>query len=367
MTHKISADMLFIDEDITKASTLPSAFYTGKEYFEASKEKIFARSWHLAASLEVIKTPGQTFPFTLLPGSLDEPLLLTRDTNDIVHCISNVCTHRGNIVCEHGGIEKSLRCRYHGRRFELNGKFSGMPEFENVQDFPSERDHLRQLPFSTWGGFLFTALFPKFSFREAFGQMIERISWLDPSDFHYSSHHSKDYLVNANWALYCENYLEGFHIPFVHASLNQILDYGTYAYEIYPYSNLQIGYARAGEETFRIPQTSPDFGKHIAAYYYWIFPNLMLNFYPWGLSINIVKPLNVNQTKVSFLTYISDQEKFEQGVAAMTDRVEREDEAIVENVQRGVRSRLYENGRYSPTKEKGTHHFHRLIAQFMQD
>ncbi|HUM46984.1 MAG TPA: aromatic ring-hydroxylating dioxygenase subunit alpha [Chitinophagales bacterium] len=358
--------MLHIDEDITQASTLPSEFYTDKKYFEWSKEKIFARTWHLAASLEEVKTPGQTFPFTLLPGSLDEPLLLTRDNDDQLHCISNVCTHRGNIVCERGGIEKNLRCRYHGRRFSLDGKFTGMPEFEEVKNFPSEKDNLAPVPFETWGGFAFASLFPAFSFGEAFGDMISRIPWLDPSDYRFSSHHSKDYLVNANWALYCENYLEGFHIPFVHASLNQVLDYGSYAYEIYQYSNLQIGYARAGEDTFKIPPSSPDFGKHIAAYYYWMFPNIMFNFYPWGLSVNVVKPLSVSQTKVSFLTYIADQEKFEHGVAAMTDRVEREDEAIVENVQRGVRSRLYDSGRYSPTKEKGTHHFHRLIARFMQ-
>lgn len=358
--------MFHIHEDITQASTLPSQFYTSKEYYEWSKEKIFARSWQFATTLETVKTPGQVFPFTLLPGCLDEPLLFTRDADDRLHCVSNVCTHRGNIVCEHGGIEKSLRCRYHGRRFGLDGKFAGMPEFETVKDFPAANDDLTAVPFKTWGGFLFASLFPAFSFNEAFGEMLDRIPWLNPSDYHFSANHSKDYLVQANWALYCENYLEGFHIPFVHASLNQLLDYNAYAYELYPYANLQIGYARAGEESFKIPQSSPDYGKHIAAYYFWIFPNLMFNFYPWGLSVNVVKPLSASQSKVSFLTYIANQEKFEKGVAAMTDRVEREDEAIVENVQRGVHSRLYDKGRYSPTKEQGTHHFHRLIAKYMQ-
>ncbi len=358
--------MLHIDDDITRASTLPVSFYTDKEYFELAKEKIFARSWQLAGTLDDVKTPGQVHPFTLLPGCLDEPLLLTRDADDQLHCMSNVCTHRGNLICEHGGIEKNLRCRYHGRRFNLDGKFTGMPEFEQVKNFPSAKDDLRPVAFETWGGYLFASLFPAFSFTDAFGEMVNRIPWLNPSHYCFSAHHSKDYLVNANWALYCENYLEGFHIPFVHASLNQVLDYGKYAYEIYQYSNLQLGYAKAGEETFRIPEHSPDHGKHIAAYYYWVFPNMMFNFYPWGLSVNIVKPLAPAQSKVSFLTYIADQEKFERGVAAMTDRVEREDEAIVENVQRGVRSRLYDSGRYSPTKERGTHHFHQLIARFMQ-
>ena len=358
--------MLSINPDITKAETLPTDFYTSKEYFEQAKARIFTRSWQFAADAGEVKTPGQTFPFTLLPGYLDEPLLLTRDANDQLHCISNVCTHRGNIVCENGGIEKNLRCRYHGRRFSLDGKFLSMPEFEGVKDFPSEKDDLTKVTFEQWGGFIFASLFPAFRFEEAFGEMMNRISFLNPGNFSFSAHHSKDYLVNAHWALYCENYLEGFHIPYVHASLNKLIDYTSYASEIYRYSNLQLGYARAGEEVFDIPKSSPDHGRHIGAYYYWIFPNLMFNFYPWGLSVNVVKPIAVNQCKVSFLTYIADQEKFERGAANMIDRVEREDEAIVENVQRGVSSRLYRSGRYSPTREKGTHHLHQLIAEFLK-
>jgi choline monooxygenase len=356
---------LHIHSDITRAETLPSGFYTGREYFEWSRDKIFARSWQWLANLEEVKTPGQTFPVTMLPGYLDEPLLFTRDQEDQLHCISNVCTHRGNLVCEKGGFEKNLRCRYHGRRFNLDGSFIAMPEFEGVENFPSAKDDLPKVPFETWGGYLFASLFPAFSFKEAMGEMMERISFLNPENYLFSAHHSKEYLVNANWALYCENYLEGFHIPFVHASLNQLIDYGNYTTEIYRYSSLQLGYARAGEEIFDLPTSSPDYGKRIGAYYYWIFPNLMFNFYPWGLSINVVRPLHPNQTKVSFLTYIADQEKFERGAMSMIDRVEREDEAIVENVQRGVRSRLYQSGRYSPSREQGTHHFHQLIAGFL--
>ncbi len=91
----------------------------------------------------------------------------------------------------------------------------------------------------------------------------------------------------------------------------------------------------------------------------------MFNFYPWGISINIVKPLAFNRTKVSYLTYVWDESKLERGAGAALDRVEREDEVIVENVQRGVGSRLYTQGRFSPKHEKGPHHFHRLLAKFL--
>ncbi|HVD51611.1 MAG TPA: SRPBCC family protein, partial [Candidatus Udaeobacter sp.] len=83
-------------------------------------------------------------------------------------------------------------------------------------------------------------------------------------------------------------------------------------------------------------------------------------------SVNVVTPLAVDRTRVSFLPFVWDAAKRESGAGAGLDRVEREDEAVVESVQRGVRSRLYDRGRYSPAREGGVHHFHRLLAEFMR-
>jgi choline monooxygenase len=176
---------------------------------------------------------------------------------------------------------------------------------------------------------------------------------------------SKDYLIQAHWALYCDNYLEGFHIPFVHEGLNKVLDYGSYATELHKYSSLQIGYSDDANETFDLPKDHIDYGKQVAAYYYWVFPNMMFNFYPWGLSVNIVKPISINRTKVSFLTYVYDHSKLHKGAGNDIDKVEREDEFIVENESKGIQSSFYKSGRFSPTREKGVHHFQRLIAQFL--
>ena len=178
---------------------------------------------------------------------------------------------------------------------------------------------------------------------------------------------SKDYLVHAHWALYCDNYLEGFHIPFVHDGLNAALDYGSYTTETYQYCNLQIGYTEDAQEVFDLPPDHIDYGKNVGAYYYWVFPNMMFNFYPWGLSVNIVKPLSIHKTKVSFISYVWDETKLDKGAGAALEKVEREDEFVVENVQHGVRSRFYKAGRFSPTREKGVHHFHSLLAKFLND
>jgi len=355
-------DRISIDPDIARASTLPSWAYADPAVLSASRERVFAPSWQLVADTDRVKVPGQVCPFTLLEGLLDEPLLLTRDREDGLHCLSNVCTHRGNLVVEGEGVEHVLRCRYHGRRFGLDGRFLSMPEFEQTEDFPSQSDDLPKIAFGTWEKFLFASLAPRTTLEETLAAVRARCAWMPVGDVVFDPGRSREYRVRANWMLYCDNYLEGFHIPYVHAGLSGVLDYGSYRTELFPSGSLQLGSAGEGEEAFALPATSPDHGQRIAAYYFWLFPNTMLNVYPWGISVNIVRPLAVDRTQVSFLSYVWDHSKLDRGAGASLDRVEREDEVIVENVQRGVRSRLYERGRYSPTREQGVHHFHRLLS-----
>ncbi|MBV6479783.1 MAG: Carnitine monooxygenase oxygenase subunit [Ignavibacteria bacterium] len=356
---------LHVAEDISAAFTISASFYTDSDYFEQSKKKIFSRCWQFTGDDENVKVPGQIYPFTLLDGFLNEPLIFSRDKSDKLHCLSNVCTHRGNILIDGNCMENNIRCRYHGRRFGLDGKFISMPEFDEVKDFPNEKDNLAVVPFEKWFNFLFVSLDPVSPLKNFAGEMFTRMAWLPLNEFRYDPYRSRDYLVKAHWALYCENYLEGFHIPFVHNSLNNALDYSGYSTELFRFSSLQTGISKSGTDIFELPADSPDYGKKISAYYFWIFPNMMFNFYPWGLSINIVKPLNPELTKVSFLTYVYDESKLDTGAGSELDKVEREDEAIVENVQRGIKSAFYDKGRYSVKRETGTHHFHSLICDFM--
>lgn len=356
----------FIDADIAKAKTIHTDFYTEKNFYDASREKIFASLWQFIGDIDLIKNSGDSYPFTLLEGYLNEPLLLTKDKQNKIHCLSNVCTHRGNLMVMQACNLGQLKCKYHGRQFSLDGKFISMPEFKEVENFPTDEDNLHQLQLHTWQKLLFTCLNPTYKFDDFFGDMMRRMEWFPAHKLQFKQEHSKDYYVDANWALYCENYLEGFHIPFVHAGLNQVLDFGEYTTEVFKYCNLQLGIGKKGDVCFELPQTSPDFGKEVAAYYFWVFPNMMFNFYPWGLSINIVEPLEISKCRVRFLTYVSDETKFEQGAGSGLNTVELEDEEVVQNVQKGIRSRFYKHGRYSVKREQGTHHFHSLIAKFMQ-
>jgi len=223
-----------------------------------------------------------------------------------------------------------------------------MPEFDGVEDFPSESDNLARIPFAEKDGFAFASVAPVADF-EMFAVGYETLH--EKTEAGLKLFATREYEVNSHWALYCENYLEGFHLPYVHKGLNQIVDYGTYKTELFRYSSLQTG---------------SDADGAVAAYYLFIFPNLMFNFYPWGTSVNVARPVSPQKTVVEFLTYLTDESKMDTGAGADLHTVELEDEAVVESVQKGIRSRFYTHGRYSPTREQGTHHFHRLIAEFME-
>ncbi len=355
----------YIDADIKKSATLPTSFYKDPAVFEAAKEAIFAPSWQVACDAKDIAKKGSVYPFEFLSPTLPEPLLFSRDHKGTLNCLSNVCTHRGNILVTEPGQKRVLSCGYHGRCFGLDGKFRSMPEFECVENFPTEKDNLANLSHGKLGPLHFASLAPKHSFDEVFGAMLDRIGWMPLDSLKLFPEHSKDYEVNAHWALYCDNFLEGFHIPYVHPALNEALDFGAYTYELFPFSNLQLGVAKEGEPCFDIPEGSVDYGKRIYAYYFWVFPNLMFNFYPWGLSLNIVRPLSIDKTAIHFRNYRFEDAEFDQTVHNL-DNTEMEDEAVVEQVQKGIQSRFYTKGRFSPTMEQGVHHFHQLVNTFLK-
>ena len=340
-----------IDPDITVAATLPGAFYSDAGAFARMKDRVFARTWQWLGTLDEVAGPESLAPRALLPAYLDLPLLLARDAEGMLRCLSNVCTHRGNILVPAPCRAKQIRCGYHSRRFDLAGRMTFMPEFKDAKNFPAPSDDLPRVAFGEWAGQGFAALDPAAPFEAFFGAALASLRHDPVSSLTYDASRDREFTVEANWALYVENYLEGFHIPFVHAGLNEVVDYGSYASELHRYSNLQLAHDKQGR---------------IAARYWWVFPNLMLNFYPWGVSLNLVEPQAIDRSRVVFRSFVWDASKLDTGAGAGLDRVEAEDEAIVEAVQRGVRSRLYTRGRYSPTRERGVHQFHRLLCEFLE-
>jgi choline monooxygenase len=351
-----------IDPDAAAAHTLHRSFYLDDDAWHATRERVFAGAWHWLGPLPDMAEPGSLHPHRLMPGLLDEPVLLARDGAGTLRALSNVCTHRAKILVDAPCKAEHIRCGYHSRRFELDGSLRFMPGFEGARNFPSASDNLPQLALHELLGHHFVSLQPQRPCEIWAAEMLQRLSWLPMRSWLPDASRARCFEFDAHWALYVENYLEGLHIPFVHPALNQALDMQQYHYELGTASVLQLALARDGEVAFEPPPGHPDHGRRVAAYYWWLFPNLMFNVYPWGLSVNVVQPLSSSRTQVLFRSFVADPTLLGQGAGAGLDTVELEDEAAVVSVQQGLRSRLYTQGRYSPQHERGTHHFHRLLG-----
>jgi len=346
--------MFHIDKDIHKAKTLPSKFYKEDRFFDLSRENIFNQSWQFICSKSDLL--GLTnYPFLHLDGLLNENLLITNNNTEL-KCISNVCTHRGHIVSDCSENSRFLQCKYHGRKFELNGTFKSMPKFTELKNFPTQDDNLKEIPLSEWNDFLFVALDPQYKISKRLAQIDSLIPKFPYGKL--SKAMNKEYLIDCHWSIYCDNYLEGLHIPYVHKGLNADIDYNTYQTNILDGIVMQTAESNNPSRSILY-----DNKEGVYAYYFFVFPNIMLNYYNWGISVNIIEPITKLKTRIKYRTYLIDGEEIPLNSSSSVEQVESEDQSVVLNVQKGVNSRYYKPGRFSPSMEKGVHYFHRFISE----
>lgn len=195
--------------------------------------------------------------------------------------------------------------------------------------------------------------------REFLGSLVPRVEPLKLAELHFFERRS--YTLKCNWKVYVDNYLDGgYHVPHLHKSLNSVLDYVDYTIENQDRFCLQsspIRPAGADATTAAVRQGH--------AYYFWQYPNFMLNWYDGVMDTNLVLPLATDRTAVIFDFCFRD---VSQASAARNrqsvevgERIQHEDVAICESVQRGLASRAYGTGRLSVRREGGEHLFHRLL------
>ena len=352
------------DPDIARAATIPARLYVDPVYLALEEERIFGRTWQLVGHAEQVAETGQF----LTTAIGDESIVVLRDGGTL-RGFHNVCLHRAGPVAYGCGRRQTLQCRYHGWTYNLKGELLHAPEMEGVEDFTPAGMHLVPIQVAQWGPLIFASLDlkapPLADFLEdiprrvaPFG--IERMRWVM----------RKDYAVACNWKVYVDNYLEGYHLPVVHPGLHKELDYAAYRVEPHRYYSLQHAPLRPVPPTARdrtyIPATPDE-----QAQYYWLFPNVMLNVYQGQMQTNAVLPQGPDRCLVVFEWYAeappvdpaTDARWME--LIRFSDEIQSEDVEICEAVQRNLRSRVYDRGRYSVKRENGVHHFHSLLHEFL--
>lgn len=357
----MSIDDYSFEARLAQAATLPSRWYTDPEILELEKRKVFGRAWQLVGRAEHVARPGDYFTASIA----DEPVIIARGEDERLRAFSNVCRHRAGPVAAGSGNRRVLQCGYHGWSYSLDGRLLGTPEFDGVECFTKETTCLPQFRVDIWGALVFVNLDSQgASLGETIEDLPSLISHYDLSSMKFAAR--KDWFVDCNWKVYVDNYLEGYHIPIVHPGLNREIDYARYRTETRNLSSIQHSPIR--ESATRLHRD--DKASKNEAQFSWVFPNLMLNVYPDNYSTNVIVPLGPERTLTVFEWYFRDPDRDEvqeqlRRTIEFSDEIQREDIAICETVQRGLRSRSYTSGRYSVKRENGVHHFHGLLSEFL--
>ena len=388
-----AAKPFHVDADVSKAETLPAEAFTDPAFLRRELDTVFARSWHLVpprsadelradprSLADLLKRRGAHAPVHVL----DRPLFLQRDWKGKLHAFPNVCTHAWHTLVQGPGRDRSITCPQHGRQFDAEGhclsqpgfgpSAAGAPRNDRSKDFPREHDHLRDLPTEEWDDLFFVAPggTPAARFDDVLGPVRETVAGLPFDRLERMPAAGEVRELDGNWKQHAWNYLDSMHIPFIHrkpGGLADAVDMASYRTELHPHGVLQWAYAKDPEHGFAaqaLPARFRDGKRRVFALWWFVFPDLTLNFYPWGLSINVYQPVPERPRRTLFHWYhfAWDAKKYEAREKVwMMREVDDEDVDALRQTSRGAASGYAPRGRFQPEAETGPHWFHRKVYE----
>jgi choline monooxygenase len=296
-----------------------------------------------------------------------------------------VCLHRAGPVAMGCGKRKSLQCPYHGWTYELDGSVRGTRGMEGAEAFDPEAMRLPEFRVDTWGPLVWVSLDPDVPALDAWlADIAPRSDRYRLEDLQYVG--GREWYIPCNWKMYVDNYMEGYHIPFIHPGLNQALDPAIYTYALGTQSNEQYGAephprgpgsrvasVLGSVQAFRQlkpPMDGLDEQERNGYFFHWLFPTNTFNFMPDGFLLFTIRPVDVEMTQCTFSWWFPEardltETLLQAAVVNFGHVINTEDLEICMHSQKGMRSSVYHQGRYSANQESCLHHFHQLLTTHM--
>jgi choline monooxygenase len=362
-----------INRPTGEAICLPNAAYTAQSVLEVERKTFFTEDWVFAAVGAQLPDRGDVLPLTVA----GLPVLLVRDKDSRINAFHNVCRHRGvQLVAEPQKRRPMLVCRYHSWTYALDGTLTRTPCFSGPEDHDSPgidraKMGLERIACEVWNDLVFINVSGKAApLARALAPLSARWAHYDMTKLRHGG--SCTFELAANWKLAIENFLESYHLPWAHPSLNRASKMEVH------YSMVEDLYLGQGSHLYD-PKTVghaelPRFpgltkAQQTVAEYPTLLPNLMLGIHPDYLFVFGVDPLSTDRTAETFHFYFVGEAALSAELAPARERVmalwqktNREDIAMVEGMQIGRQSPGYHDGRFSPYHEVTTHEFQRRIA-----
>ncbi|HUL15007.1 MAG TPA: aromatic ring-hydroxylating dioxygenase subunit alpha [Terriglobales bacterium] len=346
-------------DPLEKAWTIPSPWYFDQRIADLELAGVFAGTWQVVGRADQVREKGQFFTAEI--GH--EPLVIARGEDGMLRAFYNVCRHHAAaVVTELAGCARQFRCPYHGWTYANDGALKGMVEFEGVCDFDRAKNGLVPVKVDTWENFVFVNLDGQaaslLDFLEKVPELVAPLCLTQKLKFF----DRRVYTLNCNWKVYVDNYLDGgYHVPHAHKGLSSVIEYTNYTIENFQCACLQSS-PLSSDASSEAGVAATRQGR---AFYLWIYPNFMINAYEGVMDTNLVLPLAVDKCAVVFDYYFADTSEnaaaHNRESILVSEKVQDEDMAICDSVQRGLASRAYVAGRLSVRREAGEHLFHRLL------
>lgn len=372
-----------VDPDIKAAETLPARAFTDPAFLQRELDTIFSRSWSLVPDRTEaeLRNDGRTMADLLrrrgarAPVSvLGRPLFLQRDWKGVLRAFPNVCTHAWHTLVAGPERDRAIVCPQHGRRFDTAGRFQSQPGFDkDVPGFPRACDSLEPMGVHEWGQLLFVAPGrPTVTAAKVFAPIRRSVEGLPWRSLKRRPAEGEVRELPGNWKQYAWNYMDSLHIPYIHSrpgGLAEAVDLDSYRTELHGHASLQWAYAKDpahGFDPARLPKRFRQGDRRVYALWWFVFPNLTLNVYPWGVSVNCYSPVPNDPQRTLFLWYhyVWDEKKYaRRDEFWQLQAVDDEDVDAMTQVARGVLSGHAPRGRFAPTAETGPHWFHRLVYE----
>ena len=352
------------DQDPLNSPTLPSRYYYDPEIYRHESGAIFHRDWCYVGHASQLAGPGQY----LVSQVAHQSVFLLRDGNGEINAFYNVCQHRGHELLQgSGSLTNRIVCPYHAWCYGFDGELRRAPNTERMRDFDTAGFALKPVRLADCGGLLFANLEPDAEdFEQQYPGLAQIFADCLPGLGRLGIARQYDFDIAANWKVVVDNFSEGYHIPVAHRQLSQVLDSagGNRSRQESHYAFFESR-SKAGYEGYDLEPGSP--------YRSWtLWPNTCLLSLPGCENLIVIRmaPAGAESCRehVDILTPGGRVSPELEAIADLfTTQFNAEDIRIVESVQRGLRSRGYDQGRYvvdeheSWYSESGLHRFHRQV------
>ena len=372
-----------VSNSIEKAHGLPNECYLEGEYTAIERKKLFEDRWVAVGVASSLPNPGDAKPFDLL----GIPLIILRDKDNKIRVFHNVCSHRGyKLLHKACRLKNVIRCPYHSWSYDLKGDLVATPHLGGInqhehEDFEKSKSNLKEVRSAIWIDLIMVNISNnEISFEEYIKTLEDRWSEFWTKEDQQMIYHANDYgyfLLKAkcNWKFAVENYCESYHLPFVHPNLNSYSKIDDH-YHIQGLSNRFAGqgtvvYNPRFENDEEFP-TFPGWNKKKERYaeYVALFPNVMLGIHKDHYYAYWLEPISHNYTKEHMeVYYVGEEAALSNKYKSLREQnykqwhsIQSEDLMIIEGMQEGRNSPVYNGGNFSPVLDNPTHHFHKWVA-----